>query len=237
MDEILKPVLSLILLLFSFPGYSGVVMTGTRIIYPADKKEITISLKNTNNTPTLVQTWIDTGDPVSSPHKIIVPFILTPPIFRMEGGKGQVLRLRYTGNNLPEDRESLFWLNVLAVPPKQKETNGSYLNAAFQTRVKLFYRPGSLSGHANQAANKLEWQRKDGKLTVHNPTAYFISLVSVSWRSQKSHHEIAGEVLSPFSTTQLRRKDNALLQPMNDVKMAFVNDIGALKELSVRIDD
>lgn len=45
MDEILKPVLSLILLLFSFPGYSGVVMTGTRIIYPADKKEITISLK------------------------------------------------------------------------------------------------------------------------------------------------------------------------------------------------
>jgi P pilus assembly chaperone PapD len=37
MDEILKPVLSLILLLFSFPGYSGVVMTGTRIIYPLIK--------------------------------------------------------------------------------------------------------------------------------------------------------------------------------------------------------
>lgn len=78
-------------------------------------------LKNTENIPALIQTWIDKGDPDETPEKIYVPFVLTPAVVRIDGNKGQSLRLRYTGKGLASDRESIFWLNVLAVPPKKSQ--------------------------------------------------------------------------------------------------------------------
>jgi chaperone protein EcpD len=76
-------------------------MTGTRVIYPASQKEVTIMLKNTENIPALIQTWIDKGDPDETPEKIYVPFVLTPAVVRIDGNKGQSLRLRYTGRAWP----------------------------------------------------------------------------------------------------------------------------------------
>jgi P pilus assembly chaperone PapD len=65
-----------------------------------------------------VQSWIDTGDPTALPEKINVQFVIMPPITRIDAGKGQMLRLIYTGGTLADDRESIFWLNILAIPPK-----------------------------------------------------------------------------------------------------------------------
>ncbi|PZQ98785.1 MAG: molecular chaperone, partial [Flavobacterium psychrophilum] len=111
----------LLLIFISLPASAGIVMTGTRVIYPASQKEVTIMLKNTENIPALIQTWIDKGDPDETPEKIYVPFVLTPAVVRIDGNKGQSLRLRYTGKGLASDRESIFWLNVLAVPPKKSQ--------------------------------------------------------------------------------------------------------------------
>lgn len=46
---------------------AGVVITGTRLIYPAGQKEITVKLNNNGLHPALVQAWVDTGDVQSSP--------------------------------------------------------------------------------------------------------------------------------------------------------------------------
>ncbi|VTR34364.1 putative chaperone protein EcpD [Serratia fonticola] len=35
--------------------------------------------------------------------------------------KGQALRIARTGGGLPSNRESLFWLNVLEIPPKASQ--------------------------------------------------------------------------------------------------------------------
>lgn len=102
----------------------SVVIMGTRVVYPATQKSISIRLNNDNESPALVQSWLDDGDAVAPPESVHVPFIITPPIFRMDSKSGQTVRIVYTGESLPKDRESLFYLNVLDIPakPRAKKT-------------------------------------------------------------------------------------------------------------------
>ncbi len=70
------------------PAWGGVYIYGTRVIYPEQKKEITVQLMNEGNRSALVQSWIDDGDTSQPPEKIHVPFVLTPPVAHVKGGKG-----------------------------------------------------------------------------------------------------------------------------------------------------
>ena len=99
-------------------AHAGVVISGTRVIYQAKEREVTVKLSNEGDAPALVQVWLDTGNPNAMPDESKVPFTLSPPLFRLDPKKGQSLRLIYTQEPLPQDKESLFWLNVLEVPPR-----------------------------------------------------------------------------------------------------------------------
>ncbi|WP_164671810.1 fimbria/pilus periplasmic chaperone, partial [Pseudomonas viridiflava] len=100
-------------------AHAGVVIDGTRHIYPQQRREITLRLTNDDErAPRLVQVWLDQGDPASDPSNSEVPFSLSPPVFRLYPQKSQAVRLVYTEEPLPADRESLFWLNALEIPPK-----------------------------------------------------------------------------------------------------------------------
>jgi P pilus assembly chaperone PapD len=158
-----------------------VVMNGTRYIYVAGAKEITVKVSNVGKLPALTQTWIDDGDEKSTPEHVDVPFNLTPPIARLEAGKSQTLRISYTGGELPSDRESLFWVNILEVPPKPKaDEDLNKLQLAFRYRLKLFYRPNGLPGSADAAPGKLTWRRTtDGGLSASNPTPFHVTLNDV----------------------------------------------------------
>ncbi|MEM8348791.1 fimbria/pilus periplasmic chaperone, partial [Morganella morganii] len=92
---------------------ASVIIMGTRVIYPAQQKSINIQLSNNEAEPSLIQSWIDTGDSESAPDSVKVPFIINPPVFRIEPKSGQTLRITYTQEKLPNNKESLFYLNVL----------------------------------------------------------------------------------------------------------------------------
>ncbi|WP_416048461.1 fimbria/pilus periplasmic chaperone [Cupriavidus basilensis] len=165
---------------------AAVVVSGTRVIFPAEEREVTLKVTNDGRIPSLVQTWIDTGNENDSPDKIDVPFTLTPTMFRVEPGKGQTLRIIYTNEPLPTDKESLFWLNVLDVPPKPAaEDERNRLQVAFRTRIKLMYRPAGLPGKAEEAPALLKWHIARGPeanqyvLKTVNPSPYVVSLGSV----------------------------------------------------------
>lgn len=109
------------------------------------EKSINVQLQNGDNSPSLVQAWLDTGDASGSPGSVRVPFVITPPVSRIEPGTGQTLRIMYTGEPLPRDRESVFYLNVLDIPPrpefggkKADVGNVNYLQLAVRSRIKLF---------------------------------------------------------------------------------------------------
>lgn len=58
----------------AFQSQASIVVSGTRVVYPGNEREITVKLSNTGKTPVLVQSWIDKGDVEARPEKIQVPF-------------------------------------------------------------------------------------------------------------------------------------------------------------------
>jgi len=165
-------------------AHANVIISGTRVVFPAKDGEVTVRLTNNNSRPALVEAWIDAGDEHSTPDKVNTPFVVTPPLFRMEANKEQNLRIIATAATLPSDRESLFWLNVLEIPPKptSPEMAGkNLLQFAFRSRLKLFYRPDNLPGDPLKAPEALTWKIvPDGQgyaFEVHNPSPYHVTIV------------------------------------------------------------
>ncbi|XXD07996.1 molecular chaperone [Klebsiella sp. R445] len=160
-------------LLYASPG--GVTIGGTRLIYDGSRKEASLSVTNSDKSPYLIQSWAENQD--GGAEK--VPFIVTPPLFRLEGNQQNVLRIVRTGGNLPEDRESLYWLSVKSIPRGQQQSDANTLQIAVKSRIKLIYRPAALSGVPEDVANKLKWSISGNKLTVNNPTPFVMNFKEV----------------------------------------------------------
>ncbi|MDI5816928.1 fimbria/pilus periplasmic chaperone, partial [Salmonella enterica subsp. enterica serovar Cerro] len=79
----MKGFYALIISSIIMPAHAGIVIYGTRVIYPADKKEVLVQLMNQGNRSSLVQSWIDDGDSSLPPEKIHVPFMITPPVAKV----------------------------------------------------------------------------------------------------------------------------------------------------------
>lgn len=58
--------------------HSNVVMTGTRVIYPAEQKEKTLQFSNNADQSYLVQIWLDKDNPQSTPETADAPFLINP---------------------------------------------------------------------------------------------------------------------------------------------------------------
>lgn len=157
-------------------GQAGVIVGGTRLIYHADKKQAALSIANPDkHTDYLIQSWVDhflaaETDPV--------PFIITPPLFRLDAEQENLLRVVYTGNDLPTDRESIYWLSVKSIAAIERSSENR-LQIAVRSRIKLIYRPAGLARGAADAYKALRFTRQGERLSIHNPTPYFVSLQSV----------------------------------------------------------
>jgi chaperone protein EcpD len=213
---------------------AGVVITGTRVVYPAAQREVTINIRNTGDTPSLVQAWIDAGDPEAKPGESKVPFVLTPPLFRLDPTKSQSLRMVYTHDALPEDRESLFWLNVLDIPPRAAANPDlpNRLEMAFKHRMKVFFRPAKLAGSAAEAPTRLTWKlvSRDGKLTgiqASNPGAYHVSLTQVTV-TVAGHAAVAkADMVDPFASRSFELPEPvAATAGAVAIEYWFINDYG-----------
>lgn len=155
---------------------AGVVVEGTRVIYDSSKKEASIGVKNPEKTaPFLIQSWIEEY-PQATAEKL--PFIMTPPLFRLDAGKENVIRIMRTGANLPEDRESVFWLNIKSIPASEVSDKNK-LSISIKTKIKLIYRPTALKEDAQDAYKKLVFNRSGNQLKVNNLTPYYISFATI----------------------------------------------------------
>lgn len=52
---------------------AGVVIGGTRVIFDGNKKEASISINNPDNTPYLIQSWIETPVMGAGRHLLLLP--------------------------------------------------------------------------------------------------------------------------------------------------------------------
>ncbi|MCA8066506.1 MULTISPECIES: molecular chaperone [unclassified Burkholderia] len=226
--------IALISTLIASQAYASVVISGTRVIFPGNEREVTIKLSNDGKAPALVQTWIDTGDQNASPENINVPFTLTPSMFRMEPNKGQTLRMVYTNEPLPADKESLFWLNVLEIPPKADDsTDRNQLQIALRTRIKVMFRPEGLKGDAKDAPAQVRWQIAPGKqgayvLKATNPTPYVVNIGSILLHTGGQKYDAGAGYVVPGATQEFPvAKLNAMPAAGAKVQFNSINDWGS----------
>ncbi len=162
----MKGLLSLLIFLMVLPAHAGIVIYGTRIIYPAENKEVMVQLMNQGNRSSLLQAWIDDGDTSLPPEKIQVPSCNATSC-KNRANSGQQVKIKITPNKLPADKESIFYLNVLDIPPNSPEQEGkNALKFAMQNRIKLFYRPAGIAPVNKATFKKLLVNRSGNGLVI-----------------------------------------------------------------------
>ncbi|MDF7788611.1 fimbria/pilus periplasmic chaperone [Pantoea stewartii] len=162
------------------PNTFRVTLGATRVIYPEGAPGAQLSVLNPQDRPMLVQSTVTGED-----HKTPAPFLVTPPLFRLEANQQSRLRIIRTGGNLPQTRESLYWLCVKALPPSGDASGHAAgvsmtVNVAISMCDKLIFRPSGLKGSPEDAAGSLTWTPMGKVLRVSNPTPFYMNLKAVS---------------------------------------------------------
>lgn len=219
---------------------ANVVIGGTRVVYPANEREITIKLDNAGNEPALVQAWVDSGNADSRADQADAPFLLMPPVARISPQRSQTLRMTYTRDPLPQDVESVFWLNVLDVPPLPKGADNNFMQVAFRSRIKVFFRPEGLKGYAEDTPAAVTWTLvSNGEgfaLRGTNPTVFSASynktellIGGKTYSSKGGMIPARGAFEFPLEGLQARPQGSAT------VRYEWVNDYGAAKSVETKL--
>lgn len=197
---------------------AAISLDTTRVIYDAKYKEASLEVRNRGDNDVVLQSWLDAGDRQLDK----MPFIVTPPLALLEGSKKQKLRIIYEGAGMPEDRESVMWLNVQEVP-RAAPVDKNVLQLAIRQRIKLFYRPSSLQGVASEAPTELRWTlMPNNMLSVQNSTAFNVTLVGL-----KVGQTLVSDVfmLAPYEQRQFALK-SAGWDSSSDIAFQSINDYG-----------
>lgn len=215
----------ILLLLISITANSSVIIQGTRVIYPDSKKNVAIQIINHSEQSSLVQSWIDEGNISSTPETTNAPFIITPPITKVGANDGVQLKIRFIGDNLPNDRESVFYLNILDIAPKPKQNpSANFLQFALQTRIKLFYRPINLPLKVENAPDKVKYSQSGEKLNIENPSPYFLSLSKLYSINENEKPLIENIMIEPFSSQRVTY--HGQISHNQPLVAVYINDTG-----------
>ncbi|MBD1403491.1 molecular chaperone [Leclercia adecarboxylata] len=175
--------------------HAGINIGGTRVIYDGGKKEAAIGVSNPDNVPYLIQSWFENQDNIAGK----IPFIITPPLYRLDRGQENVMRIVRAGN-LPDNKESMYWLNIKAIPAAEKKANS--LQIAVKTRIKLIYRPVSLKRNdPEDFAKQLIWKIAANRISVSNPGNYYMNFneITVAGKSVPEPTYVAPGASATFS--------------------------------------
>lgn len=211
---------------YASPGHAALTISSTRVVFDSDKRSASVIVANPSDKTFAVQTWVNTAadDSVTA-----VPFIPSPPLFRLNPGKQQQVQINGLPNSLPTDRESVFYFNVQEIP--QAEANeGNVLNIALRTRIKLFYRPIQLKGNPIADLKNLQWslQQVEGQsqLQVFNPTPFHVSFARLEISGNGQIHKFpSAAMVEPFATGRYALH-SIKPGPGMQVEFAAINDYG-----------
>ncbi|HDI3208083.1 TPA: fimbria/pilus periplasmic chaperone [Vibrio cholerae] len=216
-------------------AFAGVSLDRTRVIYVGGTKSMTINIhNNSDKLPFLAQAWLED----SNGHKISSPFIVLPPIQRLEPNMDSLVKIQALANvdTLPKDRESLFYFNLREIPPRNEKPNT--LQLALQSRIKFFYRPQALIDRS--LLKKKPWQEevtlhkiREG-YELHNPTPYYVTFTSLAIGERKNKVDSFEPVMvSPYGVhyfNTIHGKNKFLL-------LTYINDFGGSQTLKFKCDD
>lgn len=212
---------------------AAIALDRTRVIFNGNEKTISLNVTNQNKElPYLAQGWIEDANGI----KIESPMTVLPPVQRVEAGDKSQVKIQSLPDitKLPQDRESVFYFNLREIPPKSSQPN--VLQIALQTRIKLFYRPKALYASRSDLDNpwqeKITLQRVGDNYQVHNPTAYFVTIVDAA-------KDLKSDTVSNFEPVMIAPKGNAILRGSANTLgvspvLTYINDYGGRPKLTFK---
>ncbi|MBD8492551.1 molecular chaperone [Pseudomonas syringae] len=213
--------------LFVFSAQAGIVLNTTRVIYQGKDKEVSLGVHNSGAGEILLQSWLEPYDPTgvsAQPQDSDLPFMVTPPLAHLQGDGKQLVRIIHAGHGMPSDRESVLWLNVQEIPRSAAENT---LQIAVRQRIKLFFRPGGLSGDPALAARQLQWQwLPGGELEVFNPGPFHVSMLRIG--AHQGARELARQdsrMIAPRQHWRLPLQSPSASAPV-ELRFTSINDYG-----------
>lgn len=222
-------------MLFCQISNASVVINGSRIVYSSNLKEKNIDIKNNDSFPNLVQIWTDYGDYESTPEYKDMPFLVLPSVAKINSESGQSFRLLYVGDELPSDRESVFYLNMTQVPYVKKEVKDNKLIIMFKSRIKIFYRPEGLSMEPHSLPSLLDFKLVDNgdgiSLKINNPSPYYVTFNSIEIEFKEESKKIIPSMIEPFNSLVIslfEESTNINKDEVVRINFKIINDLGAL---------
>lgn len=207
--------------LLSVEVQAGIVLNTTRVIYPAQDKEVSFGVHNTGSAEILLQSWLEPN--AENPDPGSLPFVVTPSLARLQGDGKQLLRIIYAGTEMPLDRESVLWLNVQEIPQAAPENS---LQVAIRQRIKVFFRPRNLPGDPAQAPRTLHWRLGPAGLQVENLGAYHVSMVKIELkRGSSTLVSKDSQMIAPGQSVHLPFGQQPTAAPLN-LDFISINDFG-----------
>ncbi len=211
----------------------SVELGASRIIYPLNGKNAAIRVDNKQDYPVLVRSKVLMG----SDKKAFAPFIATPPIFRLDSHQSSVVTVTRTGGNYPDDRESLNWLCVTAVPPDKdagwakgegEKVITNDIQVVLENCIKLLVRPDGLSSNPADIAEKVKWKAEGKNLHAHNPTPYYMNISGVRFNGEDL--KLKDGYIAPYSDVDM--PFSSALKKGGEVKWSVIGDYGEKREMS-----
>lgn len=174
----------------------GISFYVLRVVYPEQaKKGVTLTAYNKSEHPYLMQSWVRAIDPQTggvdfgATGEAPVPFIVIPPLQRLEPDGELNLRIRRIGDTLPVDQESVFFVSVKAIPSqmrpdvatKKTSPTPGQMTLTVVSNLKLFYRPDGLAARAvADVAPQLRFRYDGHDLIAENPSPYWLTFSRLS---------------------------------------------------------
>lgn len=220
-------------------AHAGLQLGATRIVYPAGEKSVSMPVMSRGgDKPFLVQAEV-----ASDTQGKDVPFFVSPPIFRLEPGGENQVRITRTGSGLAADRESLYWFSVRGIESTSVPLDKDFLKADDFTRkagvtvsigmtVKLIYRPAGLPVPWEAGMKSLRVTRTAAGFHLMNPSPYYMSFTTFQVGGTKligNGTRMDNATLAPFSGLDISGGTGAA---GSKVSWKVLNDYGAAKEYS-----
>lgn len=166
---------------------AGIGLGVVRLVYNQKAGQVTVPVRNTSSSPYVVSTRV-TLTPDAHEQ---TPFIVTPPLFRLEGGAQGSVRILGNPQSLPTDRESVFYVTVAGIPsgnPLSRDGSEGFVAGgvkfAYGSTIKLFYRPTGLPSSSSDAVKGVRFTRTAGGVKVENPSPYYVTFRDIRLNGQ-----------------------------------------------------
>lgn len=208
-------------------AFAQIVVDKTRIVFDHSQSNTeTIMLTNVSKmNPFLAQSWIED----TTGAKIEGPLMALPVILRINPNESKQIRISLVRNTaqLPTDRESLFFFNVIGIPPQNSAQSGNSIELAIKTKLKVFYRPKGLPKYTSQEVfGQLRVEKNQGGLIIQNPSPYNTVVFGVSEGKNARVKEL-GLIVPPFGVLRIPNSIRG-----NTPRIHYVDEYGGIESMN-----